>query len=69
MQALSPHVAFEIAAGLNGRVWVKGDTPEDTILVCNAIQSSEHMTHPVAEAFVKQLVTRMPRSSSLVQLS
>lgn len=59
-QALSPHVAFEIVAGLNGRVWVKGEAPQDTIFVYNALKNSEHMTAAVSEAFVKQLMTKMP---------
>jgi exosome complex RNA-binding protein Rrp4 len=59
---LSPHVAFEMVAGLNGRVWVKGEAPQDTIFVYNALKNSEHMTVDVAEAFIKQLKTKMPLS-------
>jgi len=62
LSALSPHIAFEMAAGLNGRIWVKGETAHDTIFVYNALKNAEHMTVAVAETFVKQLVSRMPRS-------
>jgi exosome complex component RRP40 len=37
-------LSFEIAVGLNGRVWVKAGTVQHSILVANSILASEHMS-------------------------
>ncbi|XP_076290284.1 exosome complex component Rrp40 isoform X2 [Lasioglossum baleicum] len=36
--------AFEVAAGMNGRVWVKARTIRETIAVANAILAAEYAT-------------------------
>jgi len=37
---------FEIAVGMNGRVWVNTKSITQTIQISNAIQTSEGMNHP-----------------------
>ena len=37
LNALGKVISFEVAVGLNGRVWVKAPTPQQTIIVANAI--------------------------------
>ncbi|KAJ9071479.1 hypothetical protein DSO57_1036532 [Entomophthora muscae] len=40
-------MAFEIAIGLNGCVWVSGKNTKETILVRNAILNSEFLTDAI----------------------
>ncbi|GJP81995.1 hypothetical protein CLOP_g12119 [Closterium sp. NIES-67] len=49
-------LAFEIAVGLNGRVWVKGESIRSTILVANAAQNAEFLSAVQQRAMVKELV-------------
>lgn len=43
--ALKKEMPFEIAVGLNGRIWVKGKTTRETIALGNAILAAENATH------------------------
>lgn len=49
-------VAFEVAVGANGVMWVHSGMPEETVLVCNAIKNSEVMTPPQVRGMVTALV-------------
>ena len=54
---LGGRLAFEIAVGANGKVWVDSARPAHTVLVANAITSSEHCaTAEACEAMVRVLV-------------
>lgn len=44
---------FELAVGLNGRVWVTAPDAMTTIMVANAIQHSEPLSDTQAHIFVK----------------
>lgn len=44
LEALGAGLQFEVAVGLNGRVWVCASTPATTVLVSNAILESEFKT-------------------------
>ena len=44
---------FELAVGLNGRVWVTAPDTTTTIMVANAIQHSEPLSDTQAHIFVK----------------
>ncbi|KAL9648819.1 hypothetical protein ABK040_003751 [Willaertia magna] len=44
LKAISDYVSFEVAVGLNGRVWINSDSNNDIILIGNAIQNSEHLS-------------------------
>jgi exosome complex RNA-binding protein Rrp4 len=41
LTALGQHIPFEVAVGMNGRVWIKADTISHTILGANMITQSE----------------------------
>lgn len=43
MKALSKELHFEMAIGMNGKIWIKAKTVKETIAVGNAILASEHM--------------------------
>mmetsp|Transcript_17071 Transcript_17071/g.29224 ORF Transcript_17071/g.29224 Transcript_17071/m.29224 type:complete len:236 (+) Transcript_17071:172-879(+) len=68
LQALGASVQFEMAVGMNGRVWICGAVdPKDpaaskkaAIIASNAIMNSEFLT----EQQVRTLVSRMLQSSS-----
>lgn len=56
LQALAQStMQFEVAVGLNGRVWVNGSTATTTILVANAISSSEFLTPEQAHLYISRL--------------
>jgi exosome complex component RRP40 len=50
------NLAFELAIGVNGYVWIHSAVPEYTVLIQNAIQNSEVLTAPQIRAMVKNLV-------------
>ena len=37
--------SYEIAVGMNGRIWIRGKKVRDTICLANAISVAEHMTN------------------------
>eukprot|EP00244_Chara_vulgaris_P013216 TRINITY_DN7395_c0_g4_i1.p1 TRINITY_DN7395_c0_g4~~TRINITY_DN7395_c0_g4_i1.p1 ORF type:complete len:239 (+),score=36.46 TRINITY_DN7395_c0_g4_i1:89-805(+) len=58
LAALGQKVSFEMAVGLNGRVWVRSASPATTILVCTAIQNAEFLSPTQAQLMVKKLLRR-----------
>lgn len=44
---------FELAVGLNGRVWVASPDVQTTIVVVNAVQQSEALSEAQVKIFVK----------------
>ncbi|GBG93227.1 hypothetical protein CBR_g61059 [Chara braunii] len=58
LAALGQKVSFEMAVGLNGRVWVRSALPATTILVCTAIQNAEFLSPMQAQLMVKKLLRR-----------
>ena len=56
LEALARHIQYEVAVGLNGRVWVNADSPTKIILVANAISNSEFLTPAQTETLVAKLV-------------
>ena len=61
LQELSTSIAFEIAVGVNGFLWIHSSRPEYTILVQNAIMNSQVLTEPQVRGMVKSLVSTMNR--------
>ncbi len=43
IKRLGKDLAFEVAAGTNGRIWVKGGSVKDTIFVANMLEQSERL--------------------------
>ena len=56
---LGKYIAYELAVGCNGRVWVKSGSVAKTILVANAIRNGEHLSPERTEAMIAQLVSFM----------
>ena len=49
-------LAFEVAIGVNGFLWIHSRLPEHTILIQNAVQNSAVMTEEQVRSMVKSLV-------------
>ena len=45
LTTLGKHIPYEIAVGMNGRIWIRGKKVRDTICLANAISVAEHMTN------------------------
>ena len=55
LKKLGETLKFEIAIGMNGRIWVRAAEPKETICIANAIWAAEHMTNPEISAMVGKL--------------
>ncbi|SAM03289.1 hypothetical protein [Absidia glauca] len=53
---LGEHIPFELAVGMNGRVWVNTNSCRETILISNAIQNSEYLSEKECESMVQSLL-------------
>lgn len=58
LNALGEQVPYEVAVGVNGRIWVRAATTAQTVLVANAIQNSEYLTPDQARAMVAALARK-----------
>ncbi|KAJ1887828.1 exosome non-catalytic core subunit rrp40 [Kickxella alabastrina] len=56
--ALGAGVPFEVAVGLNGRVWINTASPATTVLVANAIKNSEFLNAKQCRQMVKELLEK-----------
>ncbi|KAG5059507.1 hypothetical protein JHK87_000536 [Glycine soja] len=59
LDALGKKLSFEIAVGLNGRVWVDAASPHTTIVVANAIMNSETLSGAQQRIMVEKLLQRI----------
>lgn len=59
LDALGKKLSFEIAVGLNGRVWVNASSPETVIIVSNAIMRSESLSGAQQRIMVEKLLQRL----------
>ena len=58
MQELGSRQKFELAVGMNGRLWVKAPSPSDTIIVANALLASEYMSDKQIKRMVNKLYSQ-----------
>lgn len=56
VKKLGNEIKFELAAGMNGRVWIKGSNIKDTILVANMIEQSENLTKEQLDKLLKSIL-------------
>ncbi|GJN18168.1 hypothetical protein PR202_gb05301 [Eleusine coracana subsp. coracana] len=59
LEALGKKLSFEIAVGMNGRVWVNAPSPSNVILVSNAIIKSESLSAIQQKVMVENLLQRV----------
>jgi len=55
LQQLGRSLPFEIAVGLNGRVWVNGRSTNETLSLAHAISGAEFMDKQQIKAMVRKL--------------
>eukprot|EP00897_Mesotaenium_endlicherianum_P000773 jgi/Mesen1/10697/ME000090S10158 len=58
LAALGESHTYELAVGINGRVWVNSDSISTTILVATAIQNAEYLSPVQQKSMVRQLLRR-----------
>lgn len=56
LNALGGRLAFEVAVGANGLVWVNAGSPRDTVAVCSALEKGEALTDDQARLLVDRLL-------------
>ena len=59
LQLCGERVEYEVAVGMNGRVWVGCDSALATVLIVNAIVNAQYMNAQQTSAMVKQLFAIM----------
>ncbi|KAH0894785.1 LOW QUALITY PROTEIN: hypothetical protein HID58_057214, partial [Brassica napus] len=59
LEALGKKLSFEIATGLNGRVWVNAAAPRSVIIVANAIMNSETLSATQQRIMVEKLLAKI----------
>ncbi len=59
LEALGSGLQFELAVGLNGRVWLAAGTAATCVLVANAIQESEFKTAQQVRTMVARVLSRI----------
>lgn len=59
LEALGKGLSFEIAVGLNGRVWVNAPSHSTVILVSNAIMNAEYLSGVQQKIMVQKLLQRV----------
>ena len=56
LSTLGANLSFEVAVGMNGRIWIRGKTAKETISLANAISAAEFMTNEEIKRMVNKLV-------------
>ncbi|EOA17476.1 hypothetical protein CARUB_v10005803mg [Capsella rubella] len=59
LEALGKKLSFEIAVGLNGRVWVNAVDPRTVIIVANAMMNSEFLSGTQQRIMVEKLLAKI----------
>lgn len=59
LETLGKKLAFEIAVGLNGRVWVNATSPSVIVLVANTIMQTESLSPAQQKIKVENLLQRL----------
>lgn len=59
LEALGKSLSYEIAVGLNGRVWVNAPNVSTVILVSNAIMNAEFLSAAQQQLMVQKLLQRV----------
>jgi len=52
LQVLGQHIPYEIAVGVNGRVWVNSESTHNTIVITNTILNSQFIQEDQIEPFI-----------------
>ena len=58
LNEIGRYLPFEIAVGLNGRIWVNSTSNLNTMVIANAIINSEYLNSEKVVSMVKKLITK-----------
>uniref|UniRef100_A0A1L8DXS3 Ribosomal RNA-processing protein 40 n=1 Tax=Nyssomyia neivai TaxID=330878 RepID=A0A1L8DXS3_9DIPT len=58
-RALAKDYRFEMAVGVNGRIWVRGHTLRQTIGLCHAILGSQHIPKDQLDDYCRNIVSEL----------
>lgn len=58
LESVGEQIPFEIAVGANGRVWIRGKTSTDAIVVYNILLASYGKERHVIQAIINTLVAK-----------
>ena len=61
LKSLGEKLAYEIAIGMNGALWLKGGTIAETVLIKNAIENSQNLSDDQIVAMVAYLSERVEK--------
>lgn len=56
LSTLGRSIQFELAIGMNGRIWLQAHTVKETIAVCNALCQSELMSNEEIQTLCKRVI-------------
>ena len=59
LKALANYIPFEVAIGLNGRVWCRASTLGDAIVVANALENAAFLDDTAVAPMVGQVINAM----------
>ncbi len=59
LRALGQFIAFEVAIGMNGCIWIKASTPIESIMIKNAILNSENLDNTSISAMITVLLDKL----------
>ncbi|EEF52008.1 Exosome complex exonuclease RRP40, putative [Ricinus communis] len=68
LEALGKKLSFEIAVGINGRVWVNATSPSTIIVVANAIMNSETLSAVQQKIMVDNLLDKIRSTFTTVSI-
>ena len=66
LKSLGKGIPFEIAVGLNGRIWIKAKSVNQTLALARAISLSEHMNKEEMNKLCRQFLDRQAGFWTLV---
>jgi exosome complex component RRP40 len=66
---LGKYFPYEVAVGINGRIWVNSTSPFNTILVSNAIQNSSYMNSDQISSMVNSLAIAQKKEEKRQKLT
>ena len=56
LKHLGKRIPYEIAVGMNGKVWINSQSVKHTVLVANTIQRAEFLSEEQTAELVKQMI-------------
>eukprot|EP01132_Coremiostelium_polycephalum_P000490 gene490-618_t len=69
LKVLGKYIPFEIAVGVNGKVWVNSGSTHNTVVITNTILNSEFIQDDQLETFVQKMLGIEKEYNKLVHIS